>query len=101
MITKTIVQYWDKKEKPQEIKDLMNTWQSKNLDFLYHCFNRDEAEEFIRKYYGNDIGDLFTNAKFPAMQSDIFRVAYCLNKGGVYVDAATKCELSLASLINM
>ena len=45
--------------------------------------------------YGKKIQDLFLSAALPAMQSDIFRVAYCLAKGGFYIDAGTRCKAAL------
>ena len=93
----TIIQYWDKKLIPVEISMLMNSWKFQNTDHNHKIFDRDSADEFIQKNYGSKIAQIFRSAALPAMQSDIFRIAYILNKGGIYVDAATKCEKPINS----
>ncbi|WP_165735334.1 WcbI family polysaccharide biosynthesis putative acetyltransferase [Pseudoalteromonas sp. C8] len=99
IIPKVIVQYWDG-ELPAEIKKLTDTWKKNNPEFEYKIFNHEQAVKFIRDHYDKKASTLFLKAKLPAMQSDIFRVAYCLAKGGLYVDAATSCNKSLIDLFN-
>ncbi|HCG6647461.1 TPA: hypothetical protein NJ228_002423 [Vibrio parahaemolyticus] len=90
-IPKVIVQYWGSSQVPEEINSLMCSWKTQNPDFQHVLFNEDSALKFIRDNYGERGEAVFKKAKLPAMQSDIFRVAYCLKKGGLYIDAATKC----------
>lgn len=99
VIPKVIVQYWDG-ELPYEIKHLTDSWKKNNPEYKYKIFNHKQALQFIKENYGEKEAALFLKAKLPAMQSDIFRVAYCLNKGGLYIDAATNCNKSLSSLFN-
>ncbi|MBE7213922.1 hypothetical protein IGW68_01960 [Shewanella benthica] len=98
-IPKVIVQFWNDIDKPSDIKGLMNSWRVENSDFEYKCFNTQTAATFIESNYGNETVQLFLKAKLPAMQSDIFRVAYCLKNGGLYIDAASKCILNLGPLV--
>ncbi|CAM2782706.1 hypothetical protein PAT01_32120 [Pseudoalteromonas atlantica] len=99
-VPKVIVQYWDGESIPPEIARLMDSWKEHNPDFTYQIYDYKAAYSFIQKNYGVVGAKVFAKAKLPAMQSDIFRVAYCLKEGGVYVDAATKCFSSIDSLID-
>ena len=102
MQNKVIVQYWNDRSLPSDIADLSKTWAENNTDinFSHIVFDRDMAADFIRSKYGFDIAKLFLNARLPAMQSDIFRVAYCLEEGGVYVDIGSKCNRNVSDLLS-
>ncbi len=99
MRVNNIVQYWDKKELPGEIERLTDTWKTMNPSMSHDIFNKDSAAAYILEYYGKFALDLFMSVKLPAMQSDMFRVAYCLNDGGFYADAASVCESSIEPLL--
>lgn len=87
---KKIVQYWQGK-KTSELSKLMDSWQSLNPDWEYEVFDRAAALLYLYKNHDSRVLRAFIKAKLPAMQSDIFRVAWCLKEGGVYVDASTEC----------
>ncbi|MEL0649169.1 WcbI family polysaccharide biosynthesis putative acetyltransferase [Pseudoalteromonas agarivorans] len=98
-VPKVIVQYWDGDNIPPDVLSLMDSWKKCNPDYQYKIYNFQAAYDFILKNYGVEEAKIFNNAKLPAMQSDIFRVAFCLKNGGTYVDAATKCLASIDDLI--
>ena len=95
MIPKVIVQFWNTPDIPDDVAELMETWKQQNPDFRHLVFDYEQAASFIGVKYGKKIQDLFLSAALPAMQSDIFRVAYCLAKGGFYIDAGTRCKAAL------
>ncbi|BBO26347.1 hypothetical protein AltI4_07350 [Alteromonas sp. I4] len=97
MIPKVIVQFWNTADIPEDVAELMETWKQHNPDFRHLVFDFEQAASFIEVKYGAKIRDLFLSAALPAMQSDIFRVAYCLAKGGFYIDAGTCCKAPLES----
>ena len=97
-IPKTIVQYWNTINIPHEIKKLMATWKDNNYGFSHELFHREEAINFIETNYDKEISDIFKKLRIPAMQSDFFRVAYILKKGGIYIDAATFCKSKISSI---
>jgi acetyltransferase-like isoleucine patch superfamily enzyme len=99
LIPKVIVQYWNGTSIPNEIANLMNTWKIHNPEFKHIIFDFKRAYKYIFDNYGEEEAKLFCKAKLPAMQSDIFRVAYCLKNGGVYIDAASKCVASINDLV--
>jgi len=100
MIPSLIVQYWDQGDRPYDIESLMSTWKENNFDFEYRLYDRFSAEAFISEYYDREIVELFRSAALPAMRSDIFRLAFILKHGGVYVDAGTRCLKNISELIS-
>ncbi|BFM06788.1 hypothetical protein GCM10025791_13580 [Halioxenophilus aromaticivorans] len=79
--------------------ELTSSWHVVNPGYGYTLFSYDSAREFIYSNYGERELRVFDSAKFPAMMSDIFRVAYCYASGGVYVDAGTMAVKCLDSLL--
>lgn len=99
MVPSKLIQYWNKFPLPTDIAELQHSWPSINPDINCELFDFDKAQEFIFTEYGCDISNLFESAALPAMQSDIFRLAYILAKGGIYIDMATHCKSSLTPLL--
>lgn len=99
MIPRLIVQYWDQGDMPEDIARLTKSWADVNNYFGYRCFNKLDAVEFLREFYPENVLNAFLNCALPAMRSDLFRVAFILKFGGVYVDAATCCYSSIDKLL--
>lgn len=97
-IPRVVVQYWDGSI-PEDVGVLIESWKDFNPSFEHKIFNHSAAVDFILNNYGERAKSLFLKAKIPAMQSDIFRVAYCLVKGGIYIDCGSKAFSSIAPLI--
>ncbi|PKH00964.1 glycosyltransferase family 32 protein [Paraglaciecola sp. MB-3u-78] len=100
MVPKKLIQYWDNLPVPPDIASLHATWPAINPEIDCEIFNFDKALQFILSEYGSEIADLFTLAAIPAMQSDIFRLAYIFAKGGIYVDMATRCKTPIEPLLH-
>ena len=96
---KKIVQYWDQGAVPEDVKPLMESWREMNSDCSYEVFDKPLARDFIFDVYGKDGLSVFDVAALPAMRSDIFRVAFMLSQGGIYVDAATRCIAPIFDLV--
>ena len=99
-IPKNIVQFWDKKEVPPRMKEVMRSWSHLNPEFDYELFDDQSAQEFIQKYHSSDVLKAFRTANHPAMHSDLFRMAYLYECGGVYADADDLCIKSISAFIN-
>lgn len=80
-----IVQYWDQGEPPQNIKDCIE--KNKTKAQTLSLFDRQMAREFIQKHYNDRILAAFECCWHPAMRSDLFRLLYIYQNGGVYLDA--------------
>lgn len=85
----SLVQYWDQPSPPGPVIDRMNVCKSLNPAWVYRRFNRQSASDFLASAYGSDIASAFLDIRLPAMQADVFRVAFLLHEGGLWVDAAT------------
>lgn len=96
----TIVQFWNTPDLPKDISKLVATWKEQNPSMEHKLFSYDTALQFIAEHYGAEIQNLFESAALPAMQSDIFRVAYCLKMGGFYIDCGTRCNAPIEPLLS-
>jgi mannosyltransferase OCH1-like enzyme len=98
VIPKSIIQYW---EGPlnKEVEELLKSWRKLNPEYKYELFNRDLALKYLERNYDCNVVSAFSSALLPAMQSDIFRIAWVLKEGGIYIDAATKCISPIDELI--
>jgi mannosyltransferase OCH1-like enzyme len=90
-ISNRVVQYWDEGDPPSLLRQRMDHWRLANPDFSYLCFNRISAASAFGHLYGESLRKAFLSIRLPAMQSDVFRVAYLHACGGVWIDAATHC----------
>ena len=92
-----IVQYWDG-DIPDDVAALMKTWSVKNPEYDYQLFNHKESLSYIKENFNKDIFDAFNKLTIPAMVCDVFRVAFILKEGGVYIDCGIECLDSLSAL---
>ncbi|GAB2706613.1 hypothetical protein GCM10027170_40070 [Aliiglaciecola aliphaticivorans] len=99
MVPRKLVQYWNTFPLPDDIEELKNTWTTHNPALDYEIFDFEKAADFICSKFGSHTQNLFLSAAIPAMQSDIFRLAYTLSKGGIYIDMATRCKAPIEPLI--
>jgi len=86
-----IIQYWSNSHLPENIKNLTDSWKRMNGNFNHHVFDKEEASIFIQNNFDIKVYEAFKSIKLPAMEADVFRVAYVLINGGLYVDCATEC----------
>ena len=97
-IPATIVQFWDSAP-PDDIAPYMRSWIEHNPDFAYRLFDLAAAEDYLKEFGREDLMQAFRRARQPAMKADIFRLAFLLRDGGIYVDADDRCQGSLAPLV--
>lgn len=86
-----LIQYWDHPEPPRLILSRMQRWQDCHPQWRYSRFHRASAADWIGSVYGQPLKSDFLELRLPAMQADVFRVAFLLECGGLWVDAATHC----------
>ena len=96
-----LVQYWDNAHPPPSVQGLMNVVRDLHPDWDYQCFSRQLAADELGSIYGKDLKEAFLDIRFPAMQADVFRIAYLLRHGGVWVDAATLIRQPLKNWLPM
>lgn len=84
-----LVQFWGQSEIPEVIAKRIKSCQSLNPGWDCRLFNRQTAALFVESVYGIDLAAAFLDIRLPAMQADVFRVAFLLHCGGLWIDAAT------------
>ena len=97
-VPRTIVQFWDKPDIPEDITRLMQSW-GRCAGFVHRIFNDQSALSFIEDHCTPRVLKAFRMANHPAMRSDIFRLAYLAVSGGVYVDADDLCRHDIGPLL--
>lgn len=82
-----IIQYWHTTP-PQEVCELMETWQtSASEGFEYHLFDDEGALKFIQEHFDARTATAYMACAVPAMKADFFRICALLIRPGIYVDA--------------
>jgi len=98
-IPSNIIQFWDSKDIPPCVQETMRSWRDLNPSFQYQIFDDQSAQDFIKAYHSSEVLKAFRTANHPAMRSDLFRLAYLYECGGVYADADDLCINSIAEFI--
>ena len=97
----SLIQYWDQPQPPASVQSLMHIVRDLHPDWDYRCFDRLQAAEELGLLYGKDLKQAFLDIRLPAMQADVFRMAYLLRHGGVWIDAATHLNEPVDSWLPM
>ena len=97
----TIVQYWHEAVVPTLLQARMNQWRTTNPGCRCLVFNRASAAAALAALYGESFRQAFLAIKLPAMQADVFRVAYLHACGGIWIDAATHCLAPLHEWLDL
>jgi len=95
-IPKTIIQFWNEAILPEDINQIIQSWDRENPDFEHLVFDDAHAETFIMNSCDARVLRAYRIANYPAMRADIFRLAYLAIHGGVYADADDLCRHPIA-----
>jgi tetratricopeptide (TPR) repeat protein len=98
IIPKQIGQYWDH-DPPDDVNELMGGWKRLNPQYDWVCFDEETAREFLRVNFSQQCLRAFEVAREPAQKADLFRLAWLVQNGGVYVDADDACLAPLNSFV--
>ncbi len=97
-IPREIVQYWDARPLPDGIRSLMLSWPETNPTCRHYMFDRAAAQAFLERHATPLVRRAFAAALSPVLQSDLFRLAWLVERGGIYADADDRCQFSLERL---
>lgn len=97
-IPKKIMQFWDKSP-PEGVLELINIWKNEEDGFEHTLIDESFAREFLTREFPKEYVIAFNLAPTAAGKSDIFRLAYLYENGGLYIDADERRFGSIASLI--
>ena len=98
-IPPTIVQYWDETTPPADVAALMQSWRAHNPGHRHVRFDRAAAQAFLQARYPPEVLLAWRRAREPAMQADVFRLAWLFAEGGCYADADDRCLRPLGELL--
>jgi hypothetical protein len=73
------------------MKKTVNTWKDNNPEYEYRYMDDEEAGEFIKLEYGDEVYSFFINAPVGVMRGDMWRYLIIYKYGGVYTDLDTEC----------
>jgi tetratricopeptide (TPR) repeat protein len=98
-VPRRIFQYWDEAAPPEDIRDLMESWHEVNADYEYERFDDRAARRFIAQHFDQHVVFAYHRAGTPSAKSDLFRLAYLVQKGGVHADAFDRCTDAIDPLL--
>ena len=101
MIPKIIWQtYKDPIEKlPDYALAAIESWKFHNPEYEHRYMDDQQAAEFIKNEYDEEIYDLFMSVPVGVMRGDMWRYLVIYKYGGVYADLDTNCQRPVASWI--
>ncbi len=98
IIPAVVTQFWDAAV-PDDVAAIMQSWPALNAGYRFQLFNDATATAFLRQHYPPDVLQAYRRVREPAQKADIFRLAYLVVEGGVYVDADDRCLAPLPGLL--
>ena len=93
-IPRQIWQIWAGSDPPDDLANIVGSWQLKNQDSAYTLLSDDGANAFVRRHYAHrpEIRDLFLGLRLPVFRSDLLRYLLLETLGGVYSDLDVACK---------
>lgn len=88
-IPKIIHQFWTNPNIeyiPQDIRINMNSWEDTHPDFIKITWSLSNLSKLLKDFHGLNLLESINNCRFPAMQSDIVRLAVIYEYGGFWND---------------
>ena len=80
-----IMQFWDQPVPPADVLASLESWRIAGPPLAR--FSDAAASDWLHDHYGQEVLAAYRHCHHPAMRSDLFRLAWLLRLGGLYVDA--------------
>ena len=96
-------QYWSKGEAPAPIAQNIRKWQRafESIGIVnYHVFSKESARKWIVRFQPAFLR-LFDSSYHPAIESDVFRIAFAQGQNSIYVDCDNYVLPSTPDIISM
>jgi tetratricopeptide (TPR) repeat protein len=98
-IPRQIAQFWDSPEMPADVAALTASWGAQNPGYAVRRFDARSAAAFLAAEFPANVLGAFRRAREPAQKADLFRLAWLVKAGGVYVDADDRCLAPLERIL--
>ena len=95
-----IVQYWPDPILPDKLMRKCNSWAERHPTYSYQRYSYHTAIDFLEDHFGHIVVQAFESCALPAMQTDLFRLAYLSKLGGVFIDIHKFCGSNLQSILD-
>ena len=99
MIPKKIFQTWEINDIDPEFQKIIDIWKTKNPDYKYKFFNKDDRKNFIKDNFDISVLNAYNKIIPGAFKCDLWRYCVLYIEGGVYVDIDTYCMGKLDNFI--
>lgn len=76
---------------PEYMKKEAEGWQKVNPDYQYNYMDDEQAAQFVKEEYGQEVYDLFMSVPVGVMRGDMWRYLIIYKYGGIYADLDTVC----------
>lgn len=99
-IPSTVYQTWTAGGFGRSHRATIRALRKRNASFSFVFYDDAMIEDYMERYYGDHpIHDVFKNAQFGALRTDIWRYALLYERGGIYIDISKSIDLPLARLL--
>lgn len=82
-------------ELPDYAKDVSKTWILLNQGWNYNYLNDNAAAEFVKREYGDEWYNIWSNVPVGVMKADLWRYMVVYKYGGMYADLDTICKVPI------
>lgn len=100
MIPKTVYQFWDSPELPEQLDEVMTWNREMNPDYTFRRFDLKEAKAYFTEKDEKDAYQAYLLSPHVAGKADIFRLTVLWHEGGVYLDADDRCAAPFSSFLD-
>lgn len=99
-VPKNIFQYWNAETVPDEVQEVMRSWQSR-AGWNYKLFSKRSAVAWLRRAMGPKFARAFSMAGKPAEESDFLRLCLLWSEGGIYADVDDRLVAKPEQLVEL
>jgi hypothetical protein len=93
-----ILQYWDKPVSPPDVQVMIASWRSTE-GFSHRLVDDSEARAFLDGRFGARVREAYDRITHVCGKSDLFRLAWLYEHGGIYVDVDERRHGPLVALL--
>jgi mannosyltransferase OCH1-like enzyme len=99
-IPRNIFQTWKIKNISEKLKELTDSWITKNPNYTYYLYDDDDCEQFIKENFDERVLTAWRRIIPGAFKADLWRYCILYIYGGVYADIDTICFNSIDIFLN-